>query len=421
MPVYKNMRPETVYYIYNAVTALICARYTIQTIYYIDMVRMDPLQLLLIGTVLESTYLLAEIPTGIVADAYSRRVSVIVGVFTVGAACLIEGLFPFFTSILVSTAILSIGLAFLSGATEAWLADEVGDEKVGPVLIRSRQIFRVVFIGGTCLVIVLASFQMNYPVLLAGILNLILGIFLILFMSENNFQPVPQKNRNNWHLMFTTFRSGINAVKNSRMLLTIILITVVWGISSEGYDWLCQAHLWTSFSFSDFLELKPVVWIGIISLSVTLVSLIVTQINRKRFESVSRHPVRTARWLTALSFLTFLAGLGLALTGNFTIAFIAFLVYGVAGSVSEPLYNAWLIQHSPSEIRATVISIVGQSNSLGQIAGGPVVGVIGKLASVRTAITISALLYLPVPFLYGRASRKDRNETPEENKARMTG
>ncbi len=230
-------------------------------------------------------------------------------------------------------------------------------------------------------------------------------------MSENGFTPVTRKERNNWRLMVTTFHRGLTVVKSSRVLPIVLLIMAVWGVSSEGYDRLWEAHLWTSFTFPGFLDLKPVVWIGIISLSTTLLSLIVTEINRKRFESASRNPVRTVRWLMALSFLTVLAGIGLALTGNFTLAFCAVLVHGLAGSVAEPLFNTWLIHHTRPEVRATVISIVEQSNSVGQVIGGPAVGAAGKYYSIRTALTLSALLYLPVPFLYGWASRKDRNET----------
>ena len=37
---------------------------------------LSPLQLVLVGTVLETSVFLAEVPTGIVADVYSRRLKV---------------------------------------------------------------------------------------------------------------------------------------------------------------------------------------------------------------------------------------------------------------------------------------------------------------------------------------------------------
>lgn len=54
---------------------------------------------------------------------------------------------------------------------------------------------------------------------------------------------------------------------------------------------------------------------------------------------------------------------------------------------------------------ATVISISNQANSLGELAGGPVVGAVGTLASIRAALATAALVLSPALFLYGRAIR----------------
>ena len=53
----------------------------VSAIYRVESAGLDPLQLVLVGTVLETTVFLFEIPTGIVADVYSRRLSVIIGYF----------------------------------------------------------------------------------------------------------------------------------------------------------------------------------------------------------------------------------------------------------------------------------------------------------------------------------------------------
>jgi MFS transporter, DHA3 family, tetracycline resistance protein len=49
-------------------------------------VGLDPLQLVLMGTILEVSYLLFEIPTGIVADAVSRKRSIVIGFVGTGIA-----------------------------------------------------------------------------------------------------------------------------------------------------------------------------------------------------------------------------------------------------------------------------------------------------------------------------------------------
>ena len=45
--------------------------YTVTSIYRLQTVHLDPLQLVLVGTVLEATAFVFEVPTGVVADTYS--------------------------------------------------------------------------------------------------------------------------------------------------------------------------------------------------------------------------------------------------------------------------------------------------------------------------------------------------------------
>jgi MFS transporter, DHA3 family, tetracycline resistance protein len=411
---FRKLKPDLVYYILSGTMSLASTMFVVLSVYYVTVVRMDPLQLVLVGTVLEATYFLFEIPTGIVADAYSRRLSVIIGMFILGAAWLLTGLVPVFLAILAAEMVRAVGEAFLSGATEAWLADEAGEENIGPIFIRSGQISRVVNIAGTLGVVAMASWQLNLPILMAGGLYLALGVFLALFMSEHGFKPEPRQERSNWQIMFATFRQGTRVVRTSTILIVVLLISAVWGISSEGYDRLWEAHLLNNITFPVLGDLQPVVWFGVISIIGSLLSLVVTEANRRRLELVSRNPARTARWLMVLSALTILTGLGLAWSGNFLLAFTVLMVRGVVGSFSWPLYDAWLIQHIRPEVRATVISMMGQVNAIGQVAGGPGVGAVGKFASIRAALTVSALLYLPAPFLYGWVLRRDKPGLPVE-------
>jgi DHA3 family tetracycline resistance protein-like MFS transporter len=54
--------------------------------------------------------------------------------------------------------------------------------------------------------------------------------------------------------------------------------------------------------------------------------------------------------------------------------------------------------------------MAGQVDAIGQIAGGPSVGLVAKLFSVVAAITTSSFLLLPAMFLVGRANRVSMDE-----------
>jgi len=76
----KKPNAYTLYLIMGAAHALFSSMiFTVLTVYYVQTVGMNPLQLVLVGTTIELTVLLFEIPTGVVADLYSRRLAVIIG------------------------------------------------------------------------------------------------------------------------------------------------------------------------------------------------------------------------------------------------------------------------------------------------------------------------------------------------------
>ncbi|HQX76511.1 MAG TPA: hypothetical protein PL074_09360, partial [Thermoflexales bacterium] len=73
-----------------------------------------------------------------------------------------------------------------------------------------------------------------------------------------------------------------------------------------------------------------------------------------------------------------------------------------------PIILAWQNQQigeSDSSVRATVLSTYGQADALGQVAGGPVVGLIGN-ASLRAALAFSAALLTPAIGIFARTAQK---------------
>jgi hypothetical protein len=76
-----------------------------------------------------------------------------------------------------------------------------------------------------------------------------------------------------------------------------------------------------------------------------------------------------------------------ALAGRFALAVAALLVYGGVRSLREPLYGAWIVPMiQPPQVRATVLSTVGQADAVGEVLGGPAIGLLVALTSPGLAI-----------------------------------
>src|SRR5207249_8885857 len=120
---------------------------------------------------------------------------------------------------------------------------------------------------------------------------------------------------------------------------------------------------------------------------------------------------RMATILVVLSAVQVAAMLGFALASAFALAVAAVWIVGLARSLIRPVYSTWLNQAiDDSSVRATVNSIASQSDAIGEVAGGPGVGAIGKVVSLPAALVASGLLLAPALVLYGRAIRHHGTE-----------
>lgn len=79
---------------------------------------------------------------------------------------------------------------------------------------------------------------------------------------------------------------------------------------------------------------------------------------------------------------------------------IAYLATNTLRTINEPIFSAWLNGHIDDKARATILSINGQINALGQILGGPIIGIIATNISISIGIACTSLLLTPVLVLY---------------------
>ena len=116
----KNSKAYSVYLLFRFVSSLAVSMSTVLSIvYHLEVVQLDAFQLVLVGTVQ-----LFEMPTGVVADLYSRRRSVLIGMFLYGLGFLMEGALPWFAPVLLAQVVWGCGDTFITGALEAWIASE---------------------------------------------------------------------------------------------------------------------------------------------------------------------------------------------------------------------------------------------------------------------------------------------------------
>jgi DHA3 family tetracycline resistance protein-like MFS transporter len=402
----RKWNPRTLY-LFNrgAQEFLYNMAFGVAMIFMVTEVRLNPLQLVLVGTVLEGTIFVFEVPTGIVADVYSRRLSIIIGVFIVGLSMLVWAV-PNFAGILLAQFIWGVGYTFTSGATSAWLVDEVGEGNAGPVFLRAAQIESMAAVGGTIAAMIIGSFSLQLPMMLSGALFMVLGLLLVAVMDETGFSPTPKEDRTTFQQMGHTFIEGVRSVRGKPVLIALLAVTAILGAASEGIDRLWIAHVVTDIGFPDVIlpaflpirELQPVHWLNGADLLMGIAIAWALRLS-ERF-NLARSQRSLAVSLIVLTALRIGLTVWFALAGGFWAAILAMMLMSITRMLREPLTEIWLNQQIDSKVRATVLSMNGQADAIGQAAIGPLFGWVGSAYSIRSALIAAGLTLVPTLPLY---------------------
>jgi MFS transporter, DHA3 family, tetracycline resistance protein len=410
------MKKLPAYQLYLALSFLISFFFSmifvVMSFYEATVAGLTGLQLVLVGTTLEVVILLFEVPTGVVADAYSRRLSIVIGYAIIGAAFIIEGLFPFFGAILLASGLWGLGYTFTSGATQAWLSDEIGEEAANRAFLRANQFNLAGAFSGMLIAIPLGNIAVGLPILAGGAAILLFAIFLAVFMPETRFAPAKPEDRNNWQHMGDIFKKGIAAVRSRPVLMGVLGVGLIYGLYSEGWDRLWVKYLVDNFTLPNLFGMNEVAFFGVLRGAGMLLSILVTRQVAKRLDA--NHAPSIAKGMLWLTGLLALAIFIYAFSPLLAISIGALLMVSVTRSVLGPLYNAWVNQRLDSDTRATVISMSGQVDAIGQIASGPLAGIV-SLWSVQAAIAFASLLITPALPLISRANRLHGIESKNQN------
>ena len=384
--------------------------FIVVAVYLVRDLHLSPLQLVVVGTAMEATVFLCEVPTGVVADTYGRRLSLIIGFFGTGTAWLLVGVVSSAWLVIALWAFWGLAYTFTSGAYEAWITDEVGAESVGPVFLRGARLSYVGAILGLVALVALGTQSVRAAVIAGGAIEIITAIGLIFLMPETGFRRRPVAERKGpLTELRTTAATAARFVRAAPLLLMIIGIAVFAGASSEAFDRLKEAHFLRDVGLPSIGHFPAVVWFGAFGVVTMLFSFFVVGALQKRFEHSGTG--RIAKLL--FTFTALLAGSQLlfALTGSPALAIGAVLAVLIARQVMWPLWMTWVNQQvTDSSVRATVLSMTGQGDAIGQAAVGPVLGVIANAYGIGSGLAVGALLLLPALGLYARALRHGGRE-----------
>jgi MFS transporter, DHA3 family, tetracycline resistance protein len=403
-------RPSATAVYYGLEFLLSIPTWVVVSIYLVRDLDLSPLELVLMGTAMEAAVFVFEVPTGVVADTYGRKLSLVIGFLGMGTAWLLVGVVSEAWLVVVLWAVWGVAYTFTSGAYEAWITDEVGVERIPGVFMRGARLAYVGALVGLALSVLIGTQSLRAAVIAGGAVSIACGLASIVLMPETGFRRRPAEERAGafTELRTTALRGG-RFVRAQPMLLMLLGIAFFIGTASEAFDRLKEAHFIRDIGLPSIGHLDAVVWFGGFAAVAMLFGFFAVGALQRRFERTGTASI--ARLLFAITAGMAAAQLVFALTGAAFVAIVALLAALLARQVLAPLWDIWVNQQiTDSSVRATVNSISGQADAIGQAAGGPVLGLVGNRFGTGAALAGGALLLMPALALYARAIRHGGRE-----------
>ena len=298
--------------------------FVVMAVYLVNELHLSPLQLVLMGTAMEAAVFLFEIPTGVMADTYSRRLSLIIGYLGMGAAWTLVAVVSEPWAVIVLWAFWGISYTFTSGAYQAGSPTRSAGRTSDRSSCVGQRLGYIGAVVGLCLQVALGVWSLRAGVIAGGVVTVACGIGCMFFMPETGFRRQPRSERKPaLQQLKTTALGGARFAWAAPIILLLISVELFMGMSSEAFDRLKEAHFLRDIGLPAAGHLDPVVWFGLFWLAGMVLGFAAMGLLIKRVERGGRRAVAT--WLFGFTAMEMATLFVFALTGNVWLAIAALL------------------------------------------------------------------------------------------------
>jgi MFS family permease len=346
-----------------------------------------------------------EIPTGVVADTWGRRVSYLLGTITLAAATALYYLLwlasgPFWLWAAVSM-LLGLGFTFFSGAVEAWLVDALAyagyEGGLEAVLGRGQMVSGAAMLGGSVAGGVIAqATSLGVPFLMR--VGVLLVMFAVAFRLMHDLGFVPEPPRHPLRATHDVFTASLDhGLRNPPVRWVMLAAPFTAGVGIYAF-YAMQPYLLELWGDSQAYSIAGLA-AAIIAGAQILGGYAAPRIRALFRKRTSALILGTATSTCALALL--------GLTSFFWLALLLIALWALVFAAEMPIRQAYLNDMIPSKQRATVLSFDSLMGNSGGVVLQPVLGRTADVYSYSTSLVVGGAVQLvAIPFLV--LSRRER-------------
>lgn len=329
-------------------------------------------QVLLFEAVFAAITVAAEVPTGMVADRFGRRLSLLASGILTALGITVFGLAGSFELLLLAFALFGVGLSLMSGADDAMLFDSLTPLGRGGEFARLAGRLNAMAWGANAVTAMIGAglaqvTSLSLPIAISGAFGL-LAAFLALRFTEPpaRGEPVP---------FLHIGARAVRRVLGAREMWSIILFFAAVLVSA--------ALVFTVFQ-PIATELGAPVWsLGAIAATMTISSAFGGWMS-----AATERRLGLPRTLAVAGVAVPLALLAGAAGARALFPLI--LLSPLAWNVLHPLVADYLARRTPDRERATVLSLNSMASQLATVMATPAVGLLVDGRGTGTALLASA-------------------------------
>ena len=339
-------------------------------------------QIFLLKSVYSIAMVVAELPSGYLADVWGCRRTLIVGAIMGTIGMIIYSISSDFASFMVAEVILGVGFSFVSGADSALLYDSLKAKNreheyikfEGRITSAGNFAEAMAGVAGGLLATISLRTPYYFQIFVAA-----LAIPAAFFLKE------PQHVQERIQLKMKEILSIVKLTYQQPEMRSAILISSFTGAATLTYAWFVQPY---------FIEAGvPVSIFGILWTMLNLSTGI-----------FSMYSYRIERWLgrkNTLLLIVILLTAGFILTSiEISMAGIAILFgFYMARGLATPVLKDYINQYTDSKVRATILSIRNFEIRIIFAAVGPVLGYLTDTFSLQTALMVAGVSYFTAAML----------------------
>jgi MFS family permease len=341
--------------------------------------------------------LIAEIPSGALADKFGRDKMVRLGQILAGSGLLIQAAGSSFMPFFVGQSVMMIGVSFVSGADEALFFDRLNFKRVSTrwrkLLTRGSQVALIGTLTATIAGGWLHTINPRIPWILTGS-SFMASAFLIWSVKDERKKASRKGFVIELKEYMLDIKTGIAEFRLPKLWIYVPIIITVQGLFyTTGYG-LLRLVLLGRFHFSPF-------WGSVTIASSGLITIVLLSLMHKYADRLSEKKVIVFISLSAA------AGLLLSLNNIGRWGYLVIFTLYAGEHILYPFMSETINYHASENQRATILSVASFFRTLPYVVLAPIIGYLSKNGKLNYFLLVWPCLIFIAIFIYIANKRTD--------------